>query len=796
MTRRLGKLLAALSLALAAVAASAAGADRILIRSTGSREAMRAAVLALGGTIEHEFQNVNALAATVPHGTLAALGAFPDFKVTKDLTVAAPTPRDPSGITSGVVDLAAAEALAAEDVQGAVALPADYSFNNGLIRADVLQRGGNLGQGVVVAVIDTGTANNAAVVPTLAGTVIGGQNFVAGDPVTSATSTHNGAHGTWVGTMIAGHGVLLRNPAGCTAQTIAAFSPSSVIDGALVGFPGQAAIPIVGVAPGARIYALKVFPSTGGGAPSSRILAAMDRALTMKKNFLAGMPSAPVSGSGTENDPYVYDSLDIQVVNLSLGGPTGIAGRDIEDLLLAQLVAANVAVATSAGNDGPSGLTTGSPATSLATLSSAAASTPTHERIVASLFYFTQFTGTPGCSTSFARAWRPSEHIQTATFSSRGPTADGRAGVSLTTAGDWNIAQAASGAVNFVSGTSFSAPTVAGAAALLRKAFPRASAAQIRNALVAGANPGVLGDGSTIFDQGRGYLDVARSADLLARGAINGRTAGNEFSDEVADNIAQAGLRPRALEAGEAFHVRTGNLRPGERKEYYLQVDREVASVRIDVQAVTPALPPAGQNQLFGDDAILAVHQAKTSSTGDSSDPASYPVYGFVNGPVSVSVGDLDAGILRLTVIGDWTNAGKVSAELTATALPKRGRPEIRTGGLVSDGEWLAIPVAIPAGTASAAFDLAWKGDWSAYPTNDIDFYLLDPAGNLVTDAAGNVPGATLNSPERQTVAAPAAGTWTVLVNGYTINGKLSGDDEDHDRSRKVDEYRLRVDLQ
>ena len=201
-----------------------------------------------------------------------------------------------------------------------------------------MQASGNFGKGVVIAVIDSGTANNGDVVPALDGTVIGGEKFVEDDPVASATSTLNGDHGTWVGTMIAGHaGFLLPNDS-CLVQSFQLNAPDSVLDGTPFGFPGDSIIPMVGVAPAASIYALKVFSSLGGGTGSDVILAAMDRAITLKKNFLAGMSTAPVSGSGTEDDPFVYDALNIQVVNMSLGGPTTAAGRELEDLLSREMV--------------------------------------------------------------------------------------------------------------------------------------------------------------------------------------------------------------------------------------------------------------------------------------------------------------------------------------------------------------------------------------------------------------------------------------------------------------------------
>jgi subtilisin family serine protease len=241
----------------------------------------------------------------------------------------------------------------------------------------------------------------------------------------------------------------------------------------------------------------------------------MDRVITMKKNFLAGKPSVPVSGSGTEDDPFVFDSLDIQVVNMSLGGPTMFAGRDMEDVLTQQMLAVGITVSISAGNAGPSGLTTGSPSTGLGSLSAAAASTPQHERIVRDQPSAEKPTV---CRLGRGLLFRPSNAIQSAFFSSRGPTADGRVGVQLTTAGDFNFAQGANGGLALVSGTSFSAPTVSGAAALLRRGIPSATATQVRNALIASANPNILGDHSTRFDQGNGYLDVAAALDLLNSG--------------------------------------------------------------------------------------------------------------------------------------------------------------------------------------------------------------------------------------------------------------------------------------
>jgi hypothetical protein len=83
--------------------------------------------------------------------------------------------------------------------------------------------------------------------------------------------------------------------------------------------------------------------------------------------------------------------------------------------------------------------------------------------------------------------------------------------------------------------------------------------------------------------------------------------------------------------------------------------------------------------------------------------------------------------------------------------------------GTVADGNFTAIPFAVPPGVDALDFRLEWKGDWSRYPTNDIDLILFDPTGGV------NIAGATANSPELVHIPTPAAGVWTAIVDGYSI---------------------------
>ena len=194
---------------------------------------------------------------------------------------------------------------------------------------------------------------------------------------------------------------------------------------------------------------------------------------------------------------------------------------------------AGITVVVAAGNDGQAAMTGGSPGTGFGSLTVGAANTVVHERVLRD----NQFGFGAG------NVYRASSHDQTAYFSARGPTADGRLDPDIVANGFASFGQAfvaltaAGGVVDcrepaalpgtcaarllFISGTSFSSPTTAGAAAVLRGAHPTSSATQIRNALQQSANPNLLGDDSTPIDQGNGFLDVAAADALLTAGQVS-----------------------------------------------------------------------------------------------------------------------------------------------------------------------------------------------------------------------------------------------------------------------------------
>jgi hypothetical protein len=574
---------------------------------------------------------------------------------------------------------------------------------------------------------------------------------------------------------------------------------------------------MTGTAPGAKIYAMKVFEASGGGSPESRIIAAMDRAITLRINYNMGGANVVAGGTGTESDPVVYSALKIDVVNMSLGGSTLFAGRDIEDQLTLAMLDAGMTLVTSAGNDGFAAMTGGSPGTGFGSLTVGAANTSVHERVLRD----NQF------GTGAGAVYRPSSHVQTAYFSARGPTADGRndpdiiangfasfvhAYTALTAAGalvDCREPGAVAGTcaprIVFASGTSFSSPTVAGAAAVLRGAHPSRNATQIRNALQAAANPSVLGDDSTRIDQGNGVVDVAAADARLASGYVSskvpdldGSRHGHDDADELGSgggsvlrNVERAGFKIVRFRGGR-FSTRVNNLKPGEVAQLFVPSDFLTSQLTVTIDDITPQLPPDQQNQFFvcgptggeflcGDDVFAQIVDAPTSFAVERGS-------GFPNSrePLSVVVNNPQTGLVRVALQGDWTNGGQVSATVTITRVQRFDGFPTAVGALEQD-ETDFVEVDMPAGAARAIFEVAWLQNWARYPTNDLDLVLIDPLGQV------NVAGATASSPERVEIANPMAGRWRAAIVGFTIHGDPDDDSKWNDHRRAMDVYSLRV---
>ena len=229
-----------------------------------------------------------------------------------------------------------------------------------------------------------------------------------------------------------------------------------------------------GVAPRAALVGVKVLDAAGSGSMSS-IAAALDWV---------------VANRG------VYG---IEVVNLSLGASGCADGTDAASQAVNAAAAAGLVVAVAAGNDGPGTCTVGSPAAAADAV-------------------------TVGAMADFDAAG-----FSLASFSSRGPTADGRVKPDVVAPGVDVVSARANSGNGYVSysGTSMATPFVAGVALLMRDANGALTPQQVKNAITssaidwgrAGDNRAAGGRGADA-DYGAGRLDA--HAALKAAGVALG----------------------------------------------------------------------------------------------------------------------------------------------------------------------------------------------------------------------------------------------------------------------------------
>ncbi len=739
--------LTALLIAIMAAASVSMAAEKLRLVigvNKGDYQKVEDAVKNLSGEVRFRYKNTDGLAVTIPAAKLADLLSSPGIlRIAKDELVTLPSPkrRDIPGV--GVIapvyeaKPSGAQAMTVSDVQGLYnAAPANYyPFDNSLTHAfEFSNLTGHFGENVIVGIIDAGVSSAAVAVSSR---IVGAENF-SGDGI-PGDSPLNGFHGTAVACCVGASAVFgFSTPV--IQDAVKRYAPGAVLPN-FFG-PGIDGIPMVGQAPAVKFYSLKVFPYNSNSTSNSTVLAALDRAIDLKDMYNHGT-----------------GGVNLRVVNLSLGGPTLFAGNDpLTAPLIKRANDVGIVLTISAGNDGPAGMTIGNPGDSKNILTVGASSDAMHDRIVDDIF----FLGPGG-----GLLLRPVNNNIVADFSSRGPTADGRSDPELVAPGVWRYAQSATGGIVWASGTSFSAPTVAGAAALLISAHPQATPNQIRAALIAGANPNILDDDPEKLDQGAGLLDVLKAHQKFG--------AFNPFDRGLETPFVRLNVLPFRLKIvdGDDFSGFTGWLKPGERKEYYVSsTERPLGNLTVNVN-VTPELPPASQNPLFGDDAFVTVASAKTS-TGD------YRAGGFVAGSATFTLGeqDLELGFTRVTITGDNTNAGRIRASISLTKDESHSRLRPIGFGKLTQGENRVHTLTVAPGTASLRLVLVWDKSWEMWPTNDLDLLVLDPNGNPVlvdNDGDQDLDGLSLDVPERLTVTAPAAGTWTFIVIGSTVwSGKES----------------------
>ena len=239
--------------------------ESVLIRTPKPYAQLMTTIQARGGNVTHQFKYIDAIAAEIPRSALEEISAITSQgAISKDLVMAAPVPTDSRGLRPGLartgdeqrIEADSVQALSGQDVTAlAIANPNAYLLNNAINKASTLHAAGIAGQGVLVAVIDSGIRPGFPHI-SLDGSVVGCEDFV-GDAL-GCSNFANGGHGTFVAGMI-------------SANVIFSFATSSALRNAVLAEcpacfsnpPTNTQIPMIGTAPLSSIYALRVFGPTG-----------------------------------------------------------------------------------------------------------------------------------------------------------------------------------------------------------------------------------------------------------------------------------------------------------------------------------------------------------------------------------------------------------------------------------------------------------------------------------------------------------------------------------------------------
>lgn len=234
---------------------------------------------------------------------------------------------------------------------------------------------------------------------------------------------------------------------------------------------------VVGVAPGARVWAIRI-EDPDGTITEANVLCGIDSVRRLKKIEVANL-SFSTEGFDRGNCGVRRGLLGVIAVKLNLSFLLKkLEVLDPVHLAVCGIVKAGVTVVAAAGNESVD----------------AAGRTPPAYPEVITVSAFADFDGTPGGSgpgpSCFSGAGEQDDTF--ASFSNFGKVVD------ISAPGVCVLTTSATLLYSRVTGTSFAAPHVAGAAALLKVRHPHWSPAKIRQHILATAEPGpIFGDPDT-----------------------------------------------------------------------------------------------------------------------------------------------------------------------------------------------------------------------------------------------------------------------------------------------------------
>jgi len=698
----------------------------------------------LGGEVNYQFKYVNALSATVPANKIAQLANNNDVvKIYYDVerSVASGPGESlmpPRG--GGDLDslLAEPNVLETEGYQVASVTPeeliasdpANYwnPWGMGAATSHVWEKT-NWGMDSLVVIIDTGIWTGHWM---FGGTdIIGGaeMSYDAGDPTYGGwDNPNNHYHGSHVAGIVASTGGIIVPPGDLLALSIELYSGMT-----LPTLPdGSKIIWLLGMAPASSLYIVKVFDHAGGSIPEWMVLAGIEHAIDLK----------------------IVHGIDVDAISMSLGGANLYDGRDVEDQLVDYATSVGITLVTSAGNDGPASMTTGSPGSANTAITVGAAANPVNTRV----YWDVQVYGVLGIGYYLFTSDDP----QIYAFSSRGPTSDGRLKPTISATGMMVLSAyipAGPSGLAFASGTSMACPAVSGGIALLN-AFSEmhglgASPEDYRQAITSSA---IWLDGYTEYDQGAGYLYVEDALRDFELDASYGDVAPPLPKKASLMDISNIPIVGKGM-----YETSIENLAPGFNKEFVFEITEATDSITLDLTNVW--LNPAedlGLNSfevyiqgpkrttygyyietanVWGDASFYITDDATTWS-GDVTGVYTHGIYTRV----------IEPGYMKIVIENDFTSYEAISCDIRITVTAAKGkapRPDVKISGSLAQGEWTGwIGIAVPPGTEKAIIELWWINDWTKYPTSDMDMIIY-------WDMGYNIAGATLSSPERLVLENP-----------------------------------------
>ena len=385
----------------------------------------------------------------------------------------------------------------------------------------------------------------------------------------------------------------------------------------------------------------------------------------------------------------------------------------------------------------------------------------------------------------------------TATFSSRGPLTAGGGDLLkpdvIAPGQDILAAVAPPGnhglSFNVYSGTSMSAPHVAGLAALLKDLHPDWSPMMIKSALMTSAADVLdasISSATRTFRQGGGHVVPNRAADpgLVYDSSFNdwlaflcGTTTG---VNPASCNTLKA--RGYSLDASDfnGASIAIGDLAGVQKvKRKVTNVGAGTATYSVSVAApsgVTVSVSPATLNVGPGESASYEVTFTRTTATLNAYAGGSLTWSDgthSVRSPIVVRPVALAAPAQVSGTGGPINYTVKFGYDGPFTATPRGLIPATTIDGSVADdpadnfdpeGEGVvSFEVVVPAGTTYARFSLF---DANVSPASDLDLYVFRNSDGVLVGVSG---GGTSN--EEVNLSNPVANTYTVFVHGFSVPG-------------------------